>query len=205
MVQPYPITVSWKNYEKRFKVDSRNCGDTLLQTIKKEFWIPKDMQVIGLSNLDGELLTGSDLNPETLKQAGSKFMLLLSGTNSASKIPPELSSVDQGRQADVDSQVGRAEGSPVFQAIKNLDNFFGTTLNGIKPNTRLLMIKVKDSSELEKFVNEGVNEQISKLEFKSRGLLLYPKRRKERERALHFKRVLLLYPRAVQEGEQVSN
>lgn len=184
MVQPYPITVTWKTYEKRFKVDSRHCGDKLLQTIRKEFWIPKEVQLIGLSNIEGELLAAHDLNVEAVRQAGSKFMLLLSATNSSSKIPLNLAGEDQRRPKDSDSADDEDGRSPLFQEIKNLDNFFGITLNGIKPNTRLLMLKISDKSELERFMNEGLTESTSK--FNSNLEVYYYIQRGEKNEREHF-------------------
>lgn len=165
MVQPEVISVKWKEKEHRFEVSARQQGEVLLQAIKKSFGIPSDKLIVGLTSMEGELFTVDQLTPKNLADAGQRFLLLLSSSHPSAnvKIPLAMPS-DSSIKKPHDT--GRKDESyrPIFQEIKNLDSFFGMTASDIKPNTRLLLLKVSSKTELDKFAseNQSFSERISK-------------------------------------------
>ena len=105
------------------------------------FGIGPDNHAAGLQTLAGDLLLVQDITSQRLIRAGGQFSLLLTSSGQAK---PPLKTFEK-----------KSTGSPVvFQEIHNLDSFFATSLNLVKPTTRLLLIKVASRRDLEKFIAE---------------------------------------------------
>lgn len=159
------ISVKWRELEKQFEITANLDVEDLFERIKSGFGIGLDKPIAGLTTLEGDMLQPEEITAPRLIRAGSKFLLLLSAASSQSKIPLKTFEKKPGAVKANGNSNPVPSHTVVFQEIQNLDSFFATTLNEVKPTTRLLMIKVSNRRDLEKFTSEPLKltEKMSSL------------------------------------------